>query len=478
MSLRVSTNTGYLQILRGVNFNQLRLARAQSQASTGKRVLLPSDDPAAMARTILLGQRSSEANRALASIRTGITNVNLGASGLQEASTLLSEGRALVLQGMNATVSLEDRQSIASQIELIREQLLDTANFKVGERYLFAGTRTDTKPFQEATVGGHLKVDYHGDQGSQALRIGAQSEVAGNIPGSEIFAKNEASGLSFGGVTGLAAGQSANQGTGVEHVILRHDATDVSALAAQGIASAQGGADDSFLGSAALVIDAAAGTIRLGSGEAVALPAAGSPGLSDFAVRNELGGELHLDLSSWDGTSVNADVSASGSLSIDGSTWQAIDFNATDAELSNPNTGSVLHVDLTGVKRAAEEEVAFSGAVNLFDALTEIADLLRSPDASGAQLAERVGSMLQEFDRNHENLLNAMGQLGAHSARMSDADDRLQDLDVRIQGMVSERMDADYSQIAIELAQGQLALQAVMATGSRIMQTSLINFLN
>jgi flagellin-like hook-associated protein FlgL len=46
-----------------------------------------------------------------------------------------------------------------------------------------------------------------------------------------------------------------------------------------------------------------------------------------------------------------------------------------------------------------------------------------------------------------------------------------------VQGLIGDRMDADYSEIALELAKGQLSLQAVMATGSRMLQTSLVNFL-
>ncbi|TAJ12640.1 MAG: hypothetical protein EPO68_13600, partial [Planctomycetota bacterium] len=97
MSPRVSTNTGYLQVLNGINFNQLRLVHAQNQAASGKRVLVASDDPAAMSRAIQLTQRSSEALRAIAGIGAGRSDANLGASTLEDVSGIISEARVLVM---------------------------------------------------------------------------------------------------------------------------------------------------------------------------------------------------------------------------------------------------------------------------------------------------------------------------------------------------------------------------------------------
>lgn len=478
MSPRVSTNTGYLQVLNGINFNQLRLVRAQNQAASGRRVLVSSDDPAAMSRTIQLTQRSSEAMRAIAGIGAGRSDANLGASALEDASGIIADARILVLQGLNGTLSDEDRSTLASQIDLIREQLIDSANLSVDGRYLFSGTATDRKPFVEETIGGYARVRYHGNDDVRRLRIGTEGESETNVPGSAVFAQSTPYGTSISSLTGIALGTSANSGSGIEHITLRHDATSAPTLGTVGVALVNGGADDTFLGDQALVIDPVAGTIQLGDGTAVALPALGSAALADVVVENAAGGAIHLDLSAWNGAAHTGTVSGSGSISFDGTTFSAIDFSATDQQFANSATGSIVHLDMSGITRTGEDVVVFEGAVNVFDALQLVADTLRDPsaDQSGA-LAEQLGAMLDELDRNHENVLGGLGRLGSQSARMNDAQSRLADLDVRVQGQISDRMDADYSEIALELAKGQLSLQAVMATGSRMMQISLINFL-
>jgi flagellar hook-associated protein 3 FlgL len=478
MSPRVSTNTGYLQVLHGINFNQSRLVHAQNQAASGKRVLVSSDDPAAMSRAIQLTQRSSEALRAIAGIGAGLSDANLGASTLEDVSGIISEARVLVMQGLNGTLSDDDRKTLASQIELMREQLIDAGNFSVDGRYLFSGTATDRKPFAEETIGGHARVRYFGNDEVRRLRIGSEGEAITNVPGSVAFAQGTPTGASISSLTGIALGSSASSGSGIEYVALRHDATSAPTLGAVGVALVANGDGDTFLGDQTLVIDPVAGTIQLGDGAPVAIPAAGSTELADIAVENGAGGAIHLDLGAWTGAAYSGTVSGAGSFSLDGTTYAAIDFSATDQQVVHAATGAILHLDMTGVTRAGEDTVIFEGAVNVFDTLQLIADTLRDPEADqNGMLSERLSALLDELDHNHENALGGLGQLGSQSARMSDASSRLADLDVRVQGLIGDRMDADYSEIALELAKGQLSLQAVMATGSRMLQTSLVNFL-
>ncbi|MBM3977008.1 MAG: flagellar hook-associated protein 3 [Planctomycetes bacterium] len=479
MSPRVSTNTGFRQVLNGITFNQLRLVRTQNQASTGKRVLQPSDDPAAMSRTIQLMQRSAQAQRAMSGIVLGLSDSNLGASTLEDASGMIADARVLVLQGLNGTLSDEDREAIASQIELIREQLLDAANFQIDGRHLFSGTATDKQAFEELSIGGHLRAVYRGNHDTKYLRIGSEGEVSTNVPGSRVFAHANPSGASLSSKTGLELGSSAHSGSGFEHLVLRHDSTSAPGLAAAGIALAAGGADDTFLGDQALVVDPVAGTITLGDGDPVAIPGPGSAALVDLQVANGSGGTIHLDLSGWSSAAFNGTVSGAGSISIDGSTFEPIDFASADQQIVHAATGAIVNLDMTGVESAGEALLSFDGAVNVFDALQIIAETLKDPNANeDGLLAERLNRMLDELDRGHSDVLEGMGKLGAQSSRMNNANSNLGDLDVRIKGLVSDRMDADYSEIAIDLAKGQLSLQAVMAVGSRILETSFVRFLS
>jgi flagellin-like hook-associated protein FlgL len=478
MGLRISTNTGYLQLLRGLRTNQYTLAKLQQQGASGLRVLSPSDDPAALGRAVLLRQRSAEGLGTVAGLSTGLTEVDLAASTLQEGVGLMAEARALALQGMNGTLSAQDRESVAAQLEMIRTQLLEVANHKLEDRYLFGGTSTQHAPYESAQIAGLTRALYRGDSGVQHVRIGSQGTVAVNAPGDAVFSAYAHSGVQLHGDTGLALGSDASQGSGIEQLELRHDSSALDAPSASGLALVDGGAHDTLLGVHALVIDATARTIQLGNGPAIALPPPGDPALANVQVENELGGLAQLDLSAWDGLDLNGTLTGNGSISIDGSSWQTLDFTQTNASIAHAATGSVLRLDLTQLQRAGTEKAVFGGAVNSFDALQGMVDLLRSgEELTDAARLEQLGEMLGELDRNSANVLSATGRLGLTSARMDDSRTRLLDGDVRLRSLIADQIDADYTEIATDLAQTQLALQTVLSAGARIMQTNLLNFL-
>jgi flagellar hook-associated protein 3 FlgL len=86
-------------------------------------------------------------------------------------------------------------------------------------------------------------------------------------------------------------------------------------------------------------------------------------------------------------------------------------------------------------------------------------------------------SRLGELDRNQDDLLVGLGKLGAASQRIEVAESRLQDLRVTVEGLVSNVEDADYAQVALDLQRAEQTLQLAQATGARLMQQTLLNYL-
>lgn len=476
--MRIGTFSTFGRVLLGLRGNQADLVRAQEQLSSGSRLLRPSDDPVSASRAILLERQLAGVARYRDSIRAGRSDLETAASTLQDASGLLAEAREIVLRGMNGTLSQEDRDVLAGDLDLIRGQLVDLANTRSGDRYLFAGTQSASAPWVEVDAGGVPRVVYRGDGESQYLRIGDAVEVPVGVPGSEIFGRQEPTGTLFAGLTGVASGTTVDLGTGYAELVLRHDSTDPGTLASAGIALVNGGADDTLLGASTLTIDPTAGTIQLGSGPAVKLPDPGSPGNADLVLQNEGGGELHLDLTGFTGTPFSGTVTGNGSISLDGSSFTALTFAETDLELRDAATGTVLHVDTTGVRRSGSELVTFGGTTNTFDLLQGIADDLRNADGlDQPEIVARLNQRLGELDRNHDNVLDAVGVLGSRSQRLVASDGRALDVEVQLQSQLSDASDADLASVAIDLARADMILQVAQASGARLIQTTLLNFL-
>ncbi len=478
MPVRATTNSNFQRVLSGLRFNLSQLVLRQEQVATGRRILRPSDDPAGTSRVLSFNRQLASASRFIDAIGIGRSILDTGAVALEAGSGALAEARETLIQGMNGTLAPEDRQALATEIDLIRLGLLENANARSGERTLFGGATAGQGAYESRSIGGRERAIYIGSNEQQFIRIGDGVDVAITTPGSSIFSREAGAGAVFAGLTGAQPGSTANEGSGYEYLTLRHDTTIAGTIGTVGLALAGAGANDTFLGPQTLDVDPVAGTVSFGGGPARSIPQAGDPDLANFVVENPAGGELHLDFTGYTGTSFNGTVDATGSISIDGTTFTALNLADQNIQLVHPESGNVIHVDATGVTRAGRELVSFSGKVNAFDALQGMADDLRNVDGlDHTELLGRLDIWLDEVDRNHENLLVGLGGLGSRSERLTNTEDRLQGMRTQVEILRSQELDIDFAEAALEMARAQQQLEIAQASGVRLLQTNLMNFL-
>lgn len=453
----------------GLRLNQAKLARAQEQVATGKRILRPSDDAVGTSVSLAVRRQQGGVDAYRSAINTARPLLATGASQLQEASVMLTDARALIVQGMNGTLSPEDKEALAGQIELLYESLLEVGNSRSGERYLFSGTATNEPPFQESDG----RVRYMGNGTEQAVLIGRGVELEVNVPGDEIFGRFEYDGVRFDGLTGVSAGTSANSGEGYHDLHVRH--TSTTGTPGAGIALANGGADDTIMGPHTVTIDGVAGTAQLGSGKVVPIP---TPLPGALELEDADGSVAVLDLSGWTGADTSFVLTGSGSIALNGAGYQPISLTETDLELVDASTGAVLHVDTTGITRAASELVTYGGTANVFETLKGVAqDLRNDAELDLDEGLSRIKQRLAEFDRNHSNLLIGMGTLGARTERLDSTEQRLGDLSVHLDSLISSVEDADLTEVILDMSRAEQTLQVAQGTGARLINQTLLNFL-
>ena len=181
--MRLSSLQIFKQGISAITDQQNKLSFTQQQLATGKRVLTPSDDPAAATRILditedlkLLDQYARNGNMAQAQLSQEDVV-------LADVSTLLQRVRELVVQANNASQSPESRGSIGTEISARIDQLQALANTRDSNgEYIFAGFQADTQPFTRQ--GG---VSYNGDDGQRFLQLGSGSRVAVRDSGVDVF---------------------------------------------------------------------------------------------------------------------------------------------------------------------------------------------------------------------------------------------------------------------------------------------------
>lgn len=452
------------------------LIAAQQKLSSGKRIQTTSDDPAGAAQSLSLRGRLGDIDRWRAGVDAAKPLVGAATGALQQANDLLQRARELTLQGANASQSPSDRNTLAIELDSVRQSLLELSNTKYGESYVFAGESGDQPAFVEVGSGDAASVVYQGDWAQRSIEVGAGVRTRLLGAGAKFFGSSEARSTRIDGISGVALGATASEGSGTLDLEVRHDGT--SASFASGIALAGGGADDSFLGTRAIVVDAAAGTVRFGNGEARALPTPSAAGAEDYVVRDEHGAEIHLDFRAWSGASESTSATATGSVRLGGGDFVPIDLTETDQALVDPASGATIHVDLRGTVRASRDVVTFEGTTTVFDVLKSLsADLRASEDFEPSEFTARMGARIRELDAVSDGVLNGIGTLGAQGEELELALNRIEDLDLDFTKRLSDVEDIDYAAVVLELTQAETSLQYAQATGSRLLQRSLLDYL-
>lgn len=125
---RLGTANTYDNVLKNLQSRQTALANLQENLTSGKRVVVASDDPTGAAqaeRSLTRIARIATDQRALESQRNSI---NAAESALGDVTDALQGFRELVVSAGNAAFTASERRSVAIQLSGLRDQVFALAN--------------------------------------------------------------------------------------------------------------------------------------------------------------------------------------------------------------------------------------------------------------------------------------------------------------------------------------------------------------
>lgn len=143
--MRVTQSMLSSNMLRNLTTSYSKMGKLNEQLTTGKKVNRPSDDPVVAMRG--LGYRMQVDKVAQYQRNIGEVNNWLDSTddALDKVGQALHRTKELVTNAANTgTMTDVDREKIKSELDQLRQQIQDTANTKVGDKYIFSGTKTET----------------------------------------------------------------------------------------------------------------------------------------------------------------------------------------------------------------------------------------------------------------------------------------------------------------------------------------------
>ncbi len=418
-NMRVAFNTIY-------DLTQLRLGqlagdlnKANQVVVTGKRINTLSDDPAGLTQVLGIKSNLSNLNQLERNIDTGRTWLDAGETALATTKDLISDAKVLCLAMSNDTVNASDRADAAGQIEGILEQVLELANSRVNGKYIFAGTKTDIKPFEFDDAENPTTVHYLGNGNPFSIKIGKDSTVEVGHVGEDVFFE------SF-----IAVDETNNT------IDFSEDAgiTELTATIRGGNYTPD------------QLADAIENALETASADH-ASPAPGidyevtyDPGTSTFSIGRADSGQLDLlwESGTHSGTSVGPDTGLGG---------------------SGDDTGGSVYNGVSGVQWS------------LFDTLIDLKSYLEADDVSGIQRT------LTRLDTHFNHMVSSVSEIGSKGTLLDMKENLIADLNLSYETNRSKLEDADIVAAISDLNVKELAYQAALASSARVMQLGLADYL-
>jgi flagellin-like hook-associated protein FlgL len=177
----------------------------------------------------------------------------------------------------------------------------------------------------------------------------------------------------------------------------------------------------------------------------------------------------YLDLGSSAYTTVDDIINAINNCGLD--LTASINSTAEGIQIQPTTTTSTFIIEEVGGGQTAHKMGIF-GSSDLMGSMMILIKALNNDDR------EIVGQLIKNLDSGMQDLLNQRASVGAKVNRLETTDSRLTDVSYNFTELLSEVEDADLTKLVTDLSAQENSYKAALIAASKIIQPSLMDFLN
>lgn len=111
------------------------------------------------------------------------------------------------------------------------------------------------------------------------------------------------------------------------------------------------------------------------------------------------------------------------------------------------------------------------GSVDIFQVFLDLRDNLRSGNVGALE------GGLTDLNTAEDQLLLSTSRVGALQNRFEKVDANLRDITIQLRQVISDNIDADFAEVTLNLNAQSNAFQAALSAGARVIQPSLLSFI-
>ncbi len=179
--MRVTDKMGINQAVNNLQKNRSDMVDLQNQAALQKKLLKPSDDPVGAAKVLGYRTEGRTGNQFVKNMAVARSFLDFTDVSLNEVSDVLMRLKEVALgQASDGGTSPDVRRAVAEEVAQVYKQIIQIANRKLGDRYIFGGSQTTKAPFD-------IEGNYKGDDLDLRIHINKDHFLAMNLPGARVF---------------------------------------------------------------------------------------------------------------------------------------------------------------------------------------------------------------------------------------------------------------------------------------------------
>ena len=177
---RVSENSATHSIQYALSKTKRKMENLQLKGSTLRSITRPSDNPISNVEAMSLQSRIKDNEQYIRNADYAELHLTSTEKAIEQVVDIMNKAKEIAIAQSSDFYDANIRENVSNEIKQLRNQALAIANKRVGNKYLFGGYKTLSKPFAETG-------EYQGDLGKITVEISKDFFVPINLTGYEVF---------------------------------------------------------------------------------------------------------------------------------------------------------------------------------------------------------------------------------------------------------------------------------------------------
>lgn len=184
-AFRVTQRTMSQGALNNLQGNLARMQNMQEQLSSGKLIGKPSDSPTGTVSALRYRSDIRRAEQYVRNAQDGLGWLGTADTALTKVAEVSRRVRDLVVRSVNGAIGQGEREAMAAEVDVLREELLSLANTTYQGRPIFAGKVSATQAYDATGT-------YLGSPSPSPVErsVAPGMKVQVNMTGEEVFGPN------------------------------------------------------------------------------------------------------------------------------------------------------------------------------------------------------------------------------------------------------------------------------------------------